>query len=213
MKQTLRYDQVSCRLQVEGLPDVSIGQSGEALGIITGWSLRWSGRPELEGRKEHLIALMSVVLPYARHLISGVAKPFGDEGTPVHIGPRPEGGHTLRLLSSQPDTAPLTLELDDAELADLVRVLDQLRLDPRLQMRFDLPACQPLHPREVLERVPLRRRLAAPVGGALALGLAAGLGLLLPEPRPRPQTPAAETVPGDLPRPVEAGGAGEPGES
>jgi hypothetical protein len=131
----------------------------------------------------------------------------------VHIGPRPEGGHTLRLLSSQPDTAPLTLELDDAELADLVRVLDQLRLDPRLQMRFDLPACQPLHPREVLERVPLRRRLAAPVGGALALGLAAGLGLLLPEPRPRPQTPAAETVPGDLPRPVEAGGAGEPGES
>jgi hypothetical protein len=213
MKQTLRYDQVSCRLQVEGLPDVSIGQSGDALGIITGWSLRWSGRPELEGRKEHLIALMGVVLPYARHLISGVARPFGADPSPVRIAPRPEGGHTLRLLSSQPDTAPLTLELDDAELADLVRVLDQLRLDPRLQVKFDLPAFQPLHPREVLERVPLRRRLAAPVGGALALGLAAGLGLLLPEPRPRQQPAAGETAPVAVPPAPEPGTARQSGES
>ena len=35
MKQTLQYDQLSCRLKVEGLPDVSVGQGGEALGIIT----------------------------------------------------------------------------------------------------------------------------------------------------------------------------------
>ena len=28
MKQTLRYDQPSCRLRVDGLPDVSIGQFG-----------------------------------------------------------------------------------------------------------------------------------------------------------------------------------------
>jgi hypothetical protein len=171
---------------------VSIGQGGDALGIITGWSLRWSGRPELEGRKDHLLALMAVVLPYARHLISGVARPFGGGDTPVRIAPGESAGHRLELRSSQPDTPPLTLELDDAELADLVRVLDQLRLDPRLQLKLDLPAPQPLHPRDVLERMPLRRRLAAPVGGALALGLAAGLGLLLPEPRP-PQQGAGVT--------------------
>ena len=70
MKQTLQFDQLSCRLKVEGLPDVSVGQSGAALGIVTGWSLQWAGRPELEGRKEHLLALMQVVLPYARYLIS-----------------------------------------------------------------------------------------------------------------------------------------------
>ncbi len=208
MKQTLRYDQVSCRLQVEGLPDVSIGQGGDALGIITGWNLRWSGRPELEGRKDHLLALMAVVLPYSRHLISGVARPFGGGETPVHIAPSEPVGHRLELRSSQPDTAPLSLELDDAELADLVRVLDQLRLDPRLQVQLDVPAPQPLHPREVLERVPLRQRLAAPLGGALALGMAAGLSLLLPEPRPQQQTSPAPAA--SSPSGADSANSGEP---
>jgi hypothetical protein len=194
MKTTLRYDQLSCRLQVEGLPDVSIGQVGEVVGIITAWSLQWSGRPELEGRKEHLLALMQVVLPYARHLISGVARPFGDDQLPVRIAPAAEGpGHRLQLRSSQPDTPPLELALDDAELSDLVRLLDQLRLDPRLQLALDLPEPQPLRPREVLQRVPRRQRLVAPVGGALVVALAAGLSWLLPTPKPLPNPPAAAT--------------------
>jgi hypothetical protein len=171
MKQTLQYDQLSCRLRVEGLPDVSVGQGAGALGIITGWSLQWAGRPALEGRKEHLLALMQVVLPYARYLISGVPRRFGGDPTP---GER----------STQADTPPLQLELDDAELADLVRVLDQLRLDPRLQLQLELASPLPLRARELLERRPLAQRLAAPLGGVLALGLAAGLGLLLPEPKP-----------------------------
>lgn len=184
MKQTLQFDQLSCRLRVEGLPDVSVGQSGTALGIITGWTLQWAGRPELEGRKEHLLALMQVVLPYARYLISGVPRRFGAAPKPVEIGPAAEGGHSLLLRSSQPDTPPLQLALDDAELADLVRVLDQLRLDPRLQLPLELPAPAPLRARELLERRPLAQRLAAPVGGVLAVALASGLGLLLPDPKP-----------------------------
>lgn len=192
MKQTLQFDQLSCRLKVEGLPDVSVGQSGTALGIITGWTLQWAGRPELEGRKEHLLALMQVVLPYARYLISGVPRRFGAASQPVEIGPAAEGSHSLLLRSSQPDTPPLQLALDDAELADLVRVLDQLRLDPRLQLPLDLPLPVPLRARELLERRPLTQRLAAPVGGVLALALASGLGLLLPEPRPA-AAPGART--------------------
>ena len=152
MKQSLVFDQLSCRLQVEGLPDVSVGQNGTALGIITGWSLQWLGRPLLEGRREHLQALMQVVLPYARHLISGVRREFSVPGEPVDIGPHPEGGHRLLLRSSQPDTPPLEVRLDDAELADLVRVLDLLRLDPRLQLPLAVPDPVPLGPRELLER-------------------------------------------------------------
>lgn len=214
MKQTLRFEQLSCRLQVEGLPDVSVGQRGEAIGIITGWSLRWAGRPELEGRKEHLLALMQVVLPYARHLISGVRRRFGGPPLPVEIAPSGAdtagATHTLLLRSSQPDTPPLTIGLDDAELADLVRVLDQLRLDPRLQMPLDLPVPQPLKPREVQGRLPRRQRLAAPLGGAVALAMAAGVSLLLPEPRPQPvaapQAPAAAGAPaaGSTPEPSPA---------
>jgi hypothetical protein len=195
MKLQRRYDQASCRLLVEGLPDVSVGQSGQAIGIITGWQLQLAGRPELEGRKEHLIALAEAVLPYARHLISGVSRPFGGEGAPVLIEPldelheagdgRRRTGHRLILNSSQPDTPPLTLRIDDAELADLVRCLDRLRLDALLQVPLRLPDPQPLRARELQARLPLHRRLAAPLGGVLALGVLAALGWLLPTPGPQ----------------------------
>ena len=198
MKTTLRFDQLSCRLLVEGFPDVSAGQAGEVIGILTGWTLQWAGRPELEGRKEHLQALMAAVLPYARHLISGVRRSFGGGEQPVEIGPDGDGGHRLRLRSSQPDTPPLELRLDDAELADLVRVLDELRHDPRLTVKLEVPTCLPLSAREVVERTPRRQRLAAPAGGALALALLAAVGLLLPTPRPLPEpqaTPAKPAAP------------------
>jgi len=188
IKQTLRYDQLSCRLQVEGFPDVSIGQAADAVGIITGWSLQWLGRPELEGEREHLLALLQVVLPYARHQLSGVGRRFGEPPSPVTIEPDGPAAHRLILRSSQSGNPSLTLELDDAELADLVRVLDALRLDRRLQLALSLPSPQPLRPRELAERLPLQRRLAAPAGGLAAVGLAAVLALLLPAP-PQPAAP------------------------
>jgi hypothetical protein len=187
VKQTVRYDQLSCRLQLEGLPDVSAGQEADRIGILSGWSLSWAGRPQLEGRREHLLALMQVVLPYARLLISGVRRPQGQDGAlPVQIGPLENGGHQLMLRSSQPDTQPLTIELDDAELADLVRVLDQARLDGRLALTWELPEPEPLRAREVLDRQPILQRLAAPLGGAVAMAMVAALAWMLPTPRPVP---------------------------
>ncbi|MEB3261991.1 MAG: DUF4335 domain-containing protein [Cyanobacteriota bacterium] len=205
MKTTLRFDQISCRLEVEGLPDVSAGQDHEAVGIVTGWSLRWAGRPELEGRKEHLQALMGVVLPYARHLLSGVQRRFGLESEPVEIGPHPDGGHELLLRSSQPDTPPLRLRLDDAELSDLVRVLDQLRCDSRLKLELPVPRSRPLRLRELDQRRPLARRLVAPMGGAFALVTCAGLAFTLSQPlpslfrQPRQAAPARVDAPSRKP--------------
>jgi hypothetical protein len=212
MNQSLLYDQVSCRLRVDGLPDVSAGHGGQTVGIVTGWSLQWLGRPELEGRREHLQALIEVVLPYARHLLSGVARPFGTGGQPISLEPSAGGGHSLTLRSSQSDTPPLQIELDDAQLADLVRVLDQVRLDPRLQLPLPVPPCRPLRARELIERVPLQRRLAAPLGGAIVLAASAAMVALLPAPSPtgRPAgsvapkaspAPSAPTSPSVPPRP------------
>lgn len=190
MKQTLRYDQLSCRLQVEGLPDVSIGQAAGHVGIITGWTLQWTGRPELEGQRDHLIALMAVLLPYARYLVSGVRRRFSDPTGAVTIEPDPDRSHRISLRSSQPGNPTLSISLDDAELADLMRVIDALRLDPRLSLDLALPEPQPLRSRELAHRLPLQRRLAAPLGGLAAVSLVAVLSLLLPPPPP-PRTPGA----------------------
>jgi hypothetical protein len=193
MKLSTRYEQTSCRLVLEGLPDLSAGQSGDNLGILTGFSLELAGRPQLEGKREHLEALMAVVLAYARHLLSGQARPFGSDDAPVAIEPG-DDGHRLELRSSQPDTPPLQLQLDDAELADLVRCLDQLRFDPRIGMPFELTAPRPLRRYELRRRQPLRQVLAAPLAGLGILAVAAALiALIPPTPRPAPSAPPAGT--------------------
>jgi hypothetical protein len=202
VKLSHRYEQNSCRLRLEGLPDLSAGHGPEVIGILSSWDLAMLGHPELEGKREHLLALLQAVLPYARHLVSGVPRRFGAEGAPVQIEPVADpdaAGHLLRLFSSQPDTPPLELRLDDAELADLVRCLDQLRFDPRVQLGFELPPPQPLHRRDVLERIPLRQRLASPLVGLTALVVTASLGLMLPVPR-RGAVPEAPPAPPSAPR-------------
>ena len=189
IKLSHRYEQISCRLTVEGLPDVSTGQGSQAIGILTSWSLALAGHTELEGKREHLEALLQVVAPYARHLISGAPKAFGDPDSPVAV--HPDGSrHRLELRSSQPNTPPLTLHLDDAELADLSRCLDQLLLDARLQLNLQSPPPQPLRRSELRKRVPLGRRIAAPLCGMAALGLVGAVSWLTPTPKPGSFSPA-----------------------
>jgi hypothetical protein len=189
MKLTNRYEQTSCRLQVEGLPDLSAGQGDQTIGILTGFSLDLAGHTELAGQREHLQAMVAAVLPYARQLLSGLPRCCGADSDPVAIRPH-AGRHQLELRSSQPDTPPLALQLDDAELADLVRCLDQLRLDPRLALPFEQPPLQPLRRRELRHRQPLAQRIAAPLVGVGVLLLSAVVSALLPLQRPAP-APAA----------------------
>jgi hypothetical protein len=78
-------------------------------------------------------------------------------------------------------------------LADLVRVLDSARLDPRLHLQPPLsqPVVEPLRRRELRQAEPLVQRLAAPVGGLAALALTAGLSSLAPLPAPVPYRAAS----------------------
>jgi len=194
MKLSSRYEQTSCRLVLEGLPDLSAGQSAQTIGILTGFTLALAGKTEMEGQRDHLQALVAVVLPYARQLLSGVARPLGDDAAAVAIRPQ-EGGHELELRSSQPNTPPLQLPLDDAELADLVRCLDRLQLDPQVAVPLIWPEPQPLRRSELRDRLPLTRRLAAPLTGVAALLVAAALVSLIPTPKPAGPAPAAVSTP------------------
>ena len=179
---SFRYDQTSARLEVEGLPDLSSDQGRGTIGILSTWRLQMVSAPQLEGKREHLEALMATVLPYARHHLSGVRRGFGDDSSSVQITPQGDC-HRVVLRSSQPGINPLNVDLDDAELADLVRCLDNLRVDHRVQIPWTLPKDKPLPRREIVERVPIRQRLAAPLVGTSITVMAAVFSLMLPIPQ------------------------------
>ena len=61
-KTTYRYEQSAARLTVEGFPDLSAGQGNDSIGILSGWRLQLVAAPELEGTREHLEAMMAVVM-------------------------------------------------------------------------------------------------------------------------------------------------------
>ena len=105
----------------------------------------------------------------------------------------------------------VAIQLDDAELADLVRCLDAMRLDPRVQIAWVAQNDRPLARRELAERIPLMKRIAAPVLGGSALVVAALLVSLLPLPSLKPTKPAAEPTPTS--NPAADSGAGTKSES
>ena len=195
-KITFRYDQTSARLQVDGLPDTSRGQSDQIVGIISSWKLQLVASPELEGKLDHLQAIMNIVIPYSRFRISGVNRTFGDESSPASISPNTFGGHQLLLRSSQDGIKPLKLDLDDAELSDLVRCLDSLRFDPRVSIEWNVPKDQPLRVFDLVEIVPFIQRFSAPFAGFLTFLVFVGISFIVPVPETfyPTRTPSSESV-------------------
>jgi len=197
LKTTYHYEQTAARLVVEGFPDLSAGHSSEAIGILSSWRLQLVGAPELEGTRDHLEALMAAVMPYARHRLSGVQRRFGQESGFVSIRPN-QSIHLLELRSSREGVQPLELKLDDAELADLVRCLDQLRLDTRIKLTWAFPNDRPLQRQEIVDRIPLQKRLGPPLLAGVALACSIATAWLVPLPQEIKETspaPASEDKP------------------
>ena len=195
LKTTYQYEQTAARLVVEGFPDLSAGHSSDAVGILSSWRLQLVGAPELEGTRDHLEALMAAVMPYARHRLSGVQRRFGQESGFVSIGPN-QTNHLLELRSSREGGEPLQLKRDDAELADLVRCLDQLRIDTRVKLTWTFPEDRPLQRQEIVDRIPLQKRLGPPLLAGVALACSIATGWLVPLPEEIKETSPA-------PAPVE----------
>ena len=137
-----RFDQNSISIRLEGIPDVSNGDSDNTIGILTSWSLQIIGSPLLEGKKEHLDNLMHVILQYSRSYISGIKRSFKSSENLVCLSPL-DGKHKLLLNSTQKNIKPLEIILDDSELSDLTRCIDILRFDKRININWNLEIDQP----------------------------------------------------------------------
>jgi len=147
-----RFDQDSTSLELAGMPDVSNGDSEDTIGILSTWTLKIIGSPQLEGEKEHLDDLMQVILQYSRSYISGIRKTFISNKKIVTLSPFGIS-HKLFLKSTKNEVKPLEIILDDSELSDLTRCLDLLRFDPRLNLRWDINQERPFSKKYILTSV------------------------------------------------------------
>ena len=108
----------------------------------------------------------------------------------------------ISLRSCQEGVHPLDIHLDDAELADLVRCLDDLRLDPRVKVSWDFPTDRPLSRSQVSSKIRYSQRFSYFLIGASSFMLISALWLKIPVPKgiERPSaefSPARELVDSD----------------
>ena len=143
-----RFDQNSSSLELDGMPDVSNGDSENTIGILSSWTLKIIGSPTLEGEKEHLENLMQVILQYSRSYISGIRKTFISKNSIVTISPF-GSSHKLLLNSTKKDVKPLEIILDDSELSDLTQCLDLLRFDSRFNLNWNITSDRPYSKRYI----------------------------------------------------------------
>ncbi len=179
MKKTLRYDHGIARLEIEGLPDISLGQTNEVLGIILSWKINLIGFPQLEGKKEHLELFIIIISQYARHYISGVRKAFGSSNSLISITPL-KNKHEVSLRSTREGVKPLKIVLDDADLVDLTKCFDQLRSDPKVVIDWKIPIEKPLQRGELGLNIKIIKSFFFPFLGVVTSFLTAFLLLLVP---------------------------------
>ena len=174
-----RFVQNSSSLELDGMPDVSNGDSENIIGILSSWTLKIIGSPTLEGEKEHLENLMQVILQYSRSYISGIRKTFISKKSIVTISPF-GSSHKLLLNSTKKDVKPLELILYDSELSDLTQCLDLLRFDPRFNLCWDITLDIPFSKRYIRSSINKSKKKINLFYGIILFLSTSSLMLLIP---------------------------------
>ncbi len=187
MKTSRSYKEGIAILEVQGIPDSSLGHNPETIGILLSWKLTLIGLTVLEGKKEHLVDLLYVILSYSRCCISGLTHSISDQSNSIRISAVKEG-HELMLRSSKMDIEPLSIVLDDAELLDLTRCLDMILLDSCVAIGWILPISSPFLSNKFSIKPIHIRKLINPLVGISCFCLTAFTFLNLPVPQTGPQT-------------------------
>ena len=176
---SLQYMLLGCRINLLGQGD----EDGDSSTIteLQQLTLDLEDHVRLTGSRLHLEALVETLLPYARYIISGQPRELTSADGKVSIAPW-HRGHRLRFQKDDGSQESYVVQLDDGELANMVRCLDAAIHDPRFQLDITAPPMQGLRERELLNRLPLKRRLAAPLGGLALIMVFVGLGFFVPVP-------------------------------
>ncbi len=183
MKTSRSYKEGIAALEVDGIPDQSLGQGSDTIGILLSWKLTLIGLTVLEGKKEHLINLVYVILSYSRSCISGLPDSISDMANSIKIS-GVKGGHELKLVSNKKDVEPLTIILDDAELTDLTRCLDKILVDSHIAISWLVPLSKPVACSKFYKNSSHFKEIISPLAGISCLFITAFLYLNIPSLQP-----------------------------
>ena len=124
MQNKLLFHQSSVSLEIIGLPDYSNNENKDQISIISQWKLIIIDKPLIEGKIEHLGAIMDAFYIYSNLLISNEIPSYNSKL--IDIKPDNLNIHNVVLKSSKPDVKPLKIKIGNSLLSDIVNCFDQL---------------------------------------------------------------------------------------
>ena len=138
MQNKLSFHQSSASLEIIGLPDYSNNENKDQISIISQWKLTIVDNPLIEGKIEHLGAIMDAFYIYSKLLIKNEipiyeSKLIDIKAENLHI-------HNIVLKSSKPNVKPLLLKIGNSLLSDTINCFDQLNESPKVRIqKTDIP--------------------------------------------------------------------------
>ena len=133
MQNKLSFHQSSVSLEIIGLPDYSNNENKDQISIISQWKLTIIDKPLIEGKIEHLGAIMNAFYIYSNLLIKNEIPIY--ESKLIDIKADNLYIHNIVLKSSKPNVKPLILKIGNSLLSDTINCFDQLNESPKVRIK------------------------------------------------------------------------------
>ena len=124
LQNKLLFNQSSVRLEIIGLPDYANDEDKNQISIISEWRLLIIDNPLIEGKLDHLKSVMHAFYTYSNFIINNENAVY--ESDLINIKAENYFSHNIVLKSSKPNVKPLTINIGNSVLADIVNCFDQL---------------------------------------------------------------------------------------
>ena len=131
LQNKLLFNQSSVSLEIIGLPDYSNSEKNDQISIISKWKLIIVDKPLIEGNFEHLSLIMDAFYSYSNFLINNETSIY--ESNLIDIKASNSFKHNLLLKSSKANVKPLSMNIGNSVLSDIINCFDQLNSSKKVR--------------------------------------------------------------------------------
>ena len=133
MQNRLLFHQTAVSLEIVGLPDYSNNEYNGQISIISEWKLNIIDKPLIEGKIDHLMAIMDAFYIYSNLVINNDIPSY--ESRLIDIKADNLHTHNVVLKSSKPEVKPLIIKIGNSLLSDIINCFDQLNESSKVRLK------------------------------------------------------------------------------